>query len=94
MLSKPSFDWDGANIQHLARHDVTRTEFEQALTNDPVLFDYENLDGEDRWSGLGSTYQLRVLVVVFTIRENSIRAVTAFDASRRRARDFWRRKGH
>jgi uncharacterized protein len=87
------FDWDVANLSHLARHKVTSAEFEQVMRNDPILFDYESVDGEDRWTGLGSTDELRVLVVAFTIREGRIRAATAFNASKRNVRDFWRKKG-
>jgi len=94
MASGPDFDWDDANVQHLARHDVTPAEFRQAIHNDPILFDYQNVDGEDRWTGLGSTDGLRVLAVVFTIREGRIRAVTAFDASKERAREYWKKKGN
>jgi len=54
--------------------------------NDPILFDYKNIDGEDRWTGMGSTDMLRVLVVAFTIREGRIRAVTAITASKKRVR--------
>ena len=49
MTSELSFDWDDENRKHLARHDVTRAEFEQVI-NDPILFDYQNIDGEDRWT--------------------------------------------
>ncbi len=88
-----SFDWDGDNVQHLDRHGVTQSEFEQVMRNDPALFDYENIDGEDRWTGLGPTDDLRVLVVAFTIREGRFRAVTAYPASKKRAREFWRSIG-
>ena len=93
MARELSFDWDEANVSHLVRHRVTWAEFEQAMRNDPILFDYQNVDGEDRWTGLGSTDNLRVLAVAFTIREGRIRAVTAFTASKKKAREFWRRKG-
>jgi uncharacterized protein len=76
MTSELRFDWDDANIQHLCRHNVTCAEFVEAMRNDPILFDYENVDGEDRWTGLGSTDRLRILMVAFTIREGRIRAVT------------------
>jgi uncharacterized DUF497 family protein len=92
MRSEPSFDWDDENLKHLARHDVTMAEFEQVMGNDPILFDYQNIDGEDRWTGLGTTDRLRILVVAFTIREGRIRAVTAFLASKKRVRQFWKQK--
>ena len=93
-MSELRFDWDDANIQHLSRHKVTAAEFEQAMRNGPILFDYANVDGEDRWTGLGSTDQLRVLAIAFTIREGCIRAVTAFNPSKKRIREFWQRKGY
>ena len=77
----------------MARHNVTRVEFEQVMGNDPILFDYQNIDGEDRWTGMGSTDGLRILVVAFTIREGRIRAVTAYLAGKKRVKEFWTQKG-
>ena len=82
-----------AAVHHLARHSVTQAEFEQAMQNDPNLFDYQIVDGEERWTGLGSTDNLRVLVVVFTIREGRIRAVTAFPANKKRVREYLKWNG-
>jgi len=93
-MAEAVFDWDDANVRHLARHGVTPQEFEQAASADPVLLDYENVDAEDRWVGLGATNGLRVLKLAFTIREGRIRAITAFDASKKDAREYWKRKGN
>ena len=93
METKLGFDWDEANIQHLARHKLTPEEFEQAVLRDPILVGYENVDGEDRWTGLGATDSLRVLVLVFTIRGGCVRAVTAYDADKKRAEAFWKERG-
>ena len=46
MTSELSFDWDDENLKHLARHDITKAEFEQVMGNDPILFDYQNIHGE------------------------------------------------
>ena len=94
MRSEIRFDWDDENIRHVARHDVTQTEFEELMRNDPIFFDYADLDGEDRWTGLGSTKDLRVLVVAFTIREGRIRPITAFKAGKKRVREYWKQRGH
>jgi uncharacterized DUF497 family protein len=93
MKSELSFDWDDSNTQHLGRHRVTQAEFEQVMRNDPILFDYQDVGGEDRWTGIGSTSDLRILVVAFTIREGCIHAVTAFRANKQQARKFWEQKG-
>ena len=38
------FDWDESNLRHLARHRISREEFEEAMTNDPVYLGFS--DGE------------------------------------------------
>ena len=90
----PIFEWDADNTEHLARHRVTPAEFEQAICSDPIFFDYDIVDGEERWAALGSTSSFRIVVVWFTVREGRIRAVTAFSASKKRIREFWRRRGN
>lgn len=35
------FDWDAANIKHLARHNVEPAEAEQVILNDPVDIEYQ-----------------------------------------------------
>jgi uncharacterized DUF497 family protein len=77
MADQPGFEWDEANIRHLARHHVTPPEFEEAMLRDPILLHYENMDAEDRWTALGATGALRVLVMAFTIREARLRAARA-----------------
>ncbi len=39
------FDWDNANIGHIARHQVTPEEAEQVILNEPVETDYRIVDG-------------------------------------------------
>ena len=75
------FDWDDENTKHLAAHKVTPAEFEQVLNNDPVGLDYEVIDGEERYRSVGITNGGRLLLVVWTVRDGNVRAVTAFPAS-------------
>lgn len=82
------FDWDEANIKHLAVHKVTPTEFEQVLTNEPLDLDYESIDGEERYRAVGLTGAGRLLSVVFTIRGGRVRGITAFPATARDKRAF------
>jgi uncharacterized protein len=42
------FDWDEANIGHLARHSVLPEEAEQVILNDPVDVGMEIVEGEER----------------------------------------------
>ncbi|HEY3456689.1 MAG TPA: BrnT family toxin [Bryobacteraceae bacterium] len=65
------FDWDDANVRHLRRHH-----------DSPLDLEYQADEGEARYKGLGATNRGRVLVVVWTVREHRIRAITAYAASR------------
>jgi uncharacterized DUF497 family protein len=77
------FDWDHANIGHVARHSVVPYEAEQVVLNDPVDLGMEIVEGEERHLSLGATAQGRVLLVVTTWREDRIRVVTAFEPIKR-----------
>jgi len=77
------FDWDEANIGHVARHSVLPEEAEQVILNDPVDVGMEIVEGEERYLNLGATVQGRVLLVVTTWREDRVRVVTAFEPIKR-----------
>lgn len=88
------FEWNEANISHIARHKVTPKEAEQVLLNDPFDVAYEVVDGEQRWTSIGHTDDLRVLLVVWTVRRNDvIRVVTAREATEEASRTYLRQKG-
>jgi uncharacterized DUF497 family protein len=72
----PEFDWDAANLRHLADHGISRSEFEQAMLHDPIIIDFADEAGEEPWYALGATNRLRVLFLVFTYRQEHIRPIT------------------
>ena len=41
MADEWKFEWDAANVSHIARHKVTQQEAEQALRNEPFDLAYE-----------------------------------------------------
>ena len=58
-----AFDWDAANLDHIARHNVTREETEQAILGDPLDIEMqiaEDGSGEERLQHLGETAQGRI----------------------------------
>lgn len=73
------FDWDDANILHVARHDVTPEEAEEVLLGDPMDLGFDEATGEDRWSYVGQTIAGRILRVVVTERDIRMRVLTAFE---------------
>mgnify|MGYP001489593669 CR=1 FL=1 len=77
------FDWDEANIGHVARHSVLPEEAEQVIVNVPVDLGMEIVEGEERHLNLGATGQGRVLLVVTTWREDRVRVVTGFEPIKR-----------
>jgi uncharacterized DUF497 family protein len=74
------FQWDGSNIGHLARHDVSRVEAEEAIVDPNAILLEIQSESEERVKAVGATTSGRVLVVIFTWRGDAIRAITAYDA--------------
>ena len=66
---------------------------EQALENHPVDLDYDVVEPEDRWTSIGHKDRLRVLKLVWTLRGDLVRVVTALDASKNEAREYLQAKG-
>jgi uncharacterized protein len=92
-MPAPWFEWDEGNIEHIARHGVEPWEVEQALLDQRrVPAASYNEGGERRRAVIGSTDAGRVLIVVYTRRERSIRVVTARDASETNKRHYRRRR--
>lgn len=57
---------------------------EQALSNDAVNLSYVVAGfGEQRWASVGPTDDGRLLVVVWTVRGDRVRVVTAYPATKR-----------
>lgn len=76
------FDWDVANTNHLATHNVSPEEAEQVIENNPLDLPARVVDGEERILHLGETAAGRILFVVATERDGLIRVVTAYPAKR------------
>lgn len=90
MPSEIEFDWDDGNVRHLRGHRVSPEEFEQVILNDPFDLEYQTETGESRYKSFGVTDGGRILIVVWTVRQGRIRAVTAYEATRPYQELFWR----
>jgi uncharacterized DUF497 family protein len=77
------FDWNSANVNHIALHGVTPEEAEQVIKNDPLDAGVAIRNREARTVHLGETDAGRVLVVIATERDNMCRIVTARPADRK-----------
>jgi len=49
------FDWDDANLEHIARHAVTRAEVEEVFRGPVIFLNAETEDGEIRILEIGKT---------------------------------------
>jgi uncharacterized protein len=78
------FDWDLGNATKNAKHEVEPEEAEAIFFNRPLLwsFDEKHSQTEDRWQALGRTAK-RFLAVVFTVRRNLIRVISARPMNRK-----------
>jgi uncharacterized DUF497 family protein len=87
------FDWDVGNIDNnWERHRVSAAQCEQVFFQRPLRIapDSRNSWNETRYAALGQTADGRRLTIVFTIRDNQIRVISARPMSRRERRFYER----
>jgi uncharacterized DUF497 family protein len=82
------FDWDSHNVGHVDRHGVDPAEVEEAVGRPHVIITARDAIGEKRWKLLGTSGAGRYLVVVFTIRDQLLRPVTAHTMNHRERRIY------
>ena len=85
------FDWDRGNLdKNWTLHGVPFWECEQVFFNEPLLVveDVSHSGAEKRYYALGRTEAGRRLFVVFTIRRNLVRVISARDMSRRERKRY------
>ena len=85
------FEWDAGNIdKNWFSHGVTDAESEEIFSNFPLLLrdDPKHSQIEDRFMALGLTDANKLLSVVFTIRGNKIRNISARPMSIYERRDY------
>ena len=80
------FEWDERNTgKNRQRHRVTPSECEEMFFNRPLVVadDIKHSEKENRFYALGHADSGRTLFVVFTVRQNLIRVVSARDMSQK-----------
>ena len=85
------FEWDEGNLlKNWEKHRVSASECEQIFFNRPLvaLPDPEHSHVEQRFYALGQTDAARYLFVVFTVRSDLIRVISARDMSRKERKAF------
>lgn len=80
------FEWDAHNTEkNWKKHRVTPSECEELFFNRPLVVadDARHSEKERRFYGLGHTDGSRMLFVVFTLRREKIRVISARDMNRK-----------
>ncbi len=80
-----AFEWDLGNyLKNWEKHGVSPEEIEQVFFNRPLVApDLKHSQKERRYLALGETNEKRTLAVIFTIRKQLLRPISARDMSRK-----------
>jgi len=85
------FEWDKYNSEKIkTKHAVTPVECEQVFFNIPVIAgdDVKHSKIESRFYVLGQTDAGRLLFMVFTVRNEKLRVISARDMNRKERRVY------
>ena len=80
------FQWDkGNSLKSWLKHRVTESEAEQVFFNEPLLLatDEKHSHDESRFRAMGYTDENKSLYIVFTVRNNLIRVISARDMNKK-----------
>lgn len=89
------FEWDEANIEHIAQHNVIPSEAEEVFfdTNNVLNEDTKHSIAENRFIIIGKTKKKRLLYQVFTKRGKKIRVISARDINKKEVQ-LYEKKTH
>ena len=79
------FEWDDGNRDKNLKHGVENWECEQMFFNEPliVLDDPKHSIAERRFAAFGRTDKGRLLVVIYTMRKDKLRVISARDMNKK-----------
>lgn len=80
------FEWDKGNKQKsLVRHEVSNEECEEIFfdPNKEIQKDILHSMDEERYVLIGQTKQRRLLYIIFTIRKDKVRVISARDINKK-----------
>jgi len=91
------FEWDNGNLnKNWIKHGVSWQECEQVFFNDPFLLfdDLKHSQNEIRYYALGRTDLNKHIMLVFAIRNEMIRIISATSMSRKEQKSYEEAKKH
>lgn len=81
-----AFDWDKGNTdKNLHKHNVSNKETEEAFADESlkIFEDVKHSHKEQRFVAYGATNLNRKLAIVFTVRKQKIRVISARDQNKK-----------
>ncbi len=84
------FEWDQGNLEHIKKHKVDYKECEEGFLNTPLIVNDDETHSqiEDRFRAYGQTNKNRLLFMIFTIRNNKIRVISARNQNKKERKEF------
>jgi hypothetical protein len=93
ILKEPvEFEWDRGNKdKNWQKHKVSVEEIEEAVLSESkkIAKDFFHSKKENRYLLIGETKKQRILFIVFTLRKNKIRVISARDLNKQRERRLY-----
>ncbi len=89
------FDWDEGNTgKNWKRHKVTDQECEEVFFDPRLLVYYDKAHSakEARYYALGNTFAKRRLFIVYTLRGEKIRVISARNMNKKEKREYEKRE--
>ena len=86
------FQWDEGNQEkNWKKHQVTQREAEEVFSdqNKRIAKDFLHSEKEDRYLLIGATAQGRKLFIVFTLRGQRVRVISARDLNKKKERSLY-----
>lgn len=92
ILPEPvAFEWDKGNLdKNFKKHKVTNKEVEEVFESKPIFIfkDEKHSAKEKRQMIWGKTDRDRMLSIIFTVRENKVRVISARDMNKKERREY------
>lgn len=85
------FEWDKGNIdKSYQKHGITPKETEELFLDENVLLveDIKHSQREERFIAIGKTTQGKILLAIFTVRDDKIRIISARTANQKERRRY------
>lgn len=84
------FEWDfDKAVSNLKKHGIDFAEATSVLNDDQAITIYDEHPSEDRYITIGISDMARLLVVVYTLRHNTVRLISSRKANKLEQKQYF-----